>query len=472
MRSAQVFNLVHLISLYFTRKVFNIGPLKSKAFRVIFLLVLVMMLGIFTFMLYSFFNLIGNENLEVPLILRVYSMTIMFWSLIIFMFVKILFMKSNSFLKMTTTLPVTMNERNSALLIFETVISIILISLLSSAVVLSLILTYGTQFILLLISTVFFSSIITYLILQLINKVIVFILNFFNLNPLKDIVTIFIFSLVFFFLYQDANSVAESVVYAYLDEKDVGFNILISWSIFFERFDFWIILVTFIISFLLLSFLNIKIPDKAYMSTQNYLKIELFKRFNNLLVSYVYSILRKKDTFNYIGVSYIIFLYLFMDNKSEYSLYALLPLAFNGIYHYVNTNSIRKLWWKTNYTVWKDYVFLISSQILYILFISLPLVIIVLIFNTSLTTNFMALASVTVAVFLFTLVGILFPPYDDNPFSVIISFVIIFTIIIVLAIGIAILQLSTTQNFIFVGFIFFVIIYFSIFGLKKIREEV
>ncbi|WP_342542079.1 hypothetical protein MHH33_13985 [Paenisporosarcina sp. FSL H8-0542] len=161
-----------------------------------------------------------------------------------------------------------------------------------------------------------------------------------------------------------------------------------------------------------------------------------------------------------------------MDNKSEYSLYALLPLAFNGIYHYVNTNSIRKLWWKTNYTVWKDYVFLISSQILYILFISLPLVIIVLIFNTSLTTNFMALASVTVAVFLFTLVGILFPPYDDNPFSVIISFVIIFTIIIVLAIGIAILQLSTTQNFIFVGFIFFVIIYFSIFGLKKIREEV
>jgi len=458
-----------LISLYFTRKVFNIGPLKSKAFRFLLLFVLAAIIGMFTFLVFLFFKDIGNTKFEVQLILKVYGMTISFWTLIIFLFVKILFMKSNNFLKMTTTLPVSMNERNTALLIFETLISIVVITLLSSAIVLALLLVHGMQFIFLLFSTIYFSSIITYLGLQLMDKILVFFLNLLNLNYLKDIFTIFLFSGLFFVLYKEANSVIESIVSTYLGEQGPEFHILTIWPMLFDQFGFGLVLMLFVLLFLLLCFSIIKIPDTGYMSVQNYLKIEISKSFNNLLGSYVYSILRKKDTISYIGVSYVIFIFLYIDQKEEYILYSLFPLAFNGIYQYVNTNSVRKLWWKTNYTVLKDYLLLVGSQFFYIFLIAIPPLVTILFFKIS--VDLLAIPSLLLAVFLFTLMGILFPPYDDNPFSVITSLIIIFTISIVLLLGLGILQLSNFQNTLIIFFIFIVIVYFSILGLSKIKEE-
>ena len=295
-------------------------------------------------------------------------------------------------------------------------------------------------------------------------------LNKWKLGSFKDIGTIFLFSGLFFFLYKEANTVTESIVSTYFGEQTPEFHVLTFWPMIFDQFGFWIVLLLFCSLSILLCLFIIKIPDTGYMTMQSYLKIELSSHFNNLLGAYVYSILRKKDTISYIGISYIIFIFLFIDNKEEYSLYALLPLAFNGIYHYVNTNSIRKLWLKTNYTVIKDYLLLVGSQLIYMFLIAIPLLATILIFNS--TLNLLAIPSLMLAVFLFTLMGILFPPFDDNPFSVITSFIIIFTISMVLLLGLGFLQLTIYQYSLIVFIIFMVIISFSLLGLNKIMEDV
>ncbi|MBO2535717.1 hypothetical protein [Rummeliibacillus suwonensis] len=174
---------------------------------------------------------------------------------------------------------------------------------------------------------------------------------------------------------------------------------------------------------------------------------------------------------NYVAISYLVFFILFANGYHEYLLYSLLPIAFNGIYHFVNTNSLRKLTQQIDYSVLRDYIYLIGSQLINIVFYSIPMLICMVVLGLFDRHSIEALAVIVVSVLMFSLVGILFPPYEDNPFSIMISFFIIFSLGIFLAFMIFILQLSVLYNIILFMMLVCMVVYLSMLGLVKLKEE-
>ena len=470
-RSSQVFNLFQIIKLYFIRKVLNLGPLKNPLFRFSIIFVFLLILSGLTFIIYTFFEGIENQTAGIRLILTVYTVTILLWTLIIFIFVKMLFMKSTDFLKLTFTFPVTMQERNTALLIFEMAISILLISILSSSVIISLVIKYHFQFLPQLITCIFFTSITAYLLLQVVTKILLYIINIFKLVKLKDVFIIIFFSLIFFELYANSRFIVEDIILSYLDHKDPSFHIAIIWPWIMWNSNLFITSLIFLAVSICFVILVIIIPDNSYMSSQKYVYVSIRKKQINLFTSYLYSIMRKEDTLNYVAISYLVFFILFANGYHEYLLYSLLPIAFNGIYHFVNTNRLRKLTQQIDYSVLRDYIYLIGSQLINIVFYSIPMLICMVVLGLFDRHSIEALAVIVVSVLMFSLVGILFPPYEDNPFSIMISFFIIFSLGIFLAFMIFILQLSVLYNIILFMMLVCMVVYLSMLGLVKLKEE-
>lgn len=72
---------------------------------------------------------------------------------------------------------------------------------------------------------------------------------------------------------------------------------------------------------------------------------------------------------------------------------------------------------------------------------------------------------------MFVLAGILFPPYNDNPFSIITSIVVITAPILIISVSLTFLNLSTFLNVLLIVFFYIVIIIFSIQGLINLKRS-
>ena len=123
MRYKKIGNIVMLLFMFFKRSVMNFGILKSKLFRTILLAGIAVVTLIMTILVYNLLDGSGMAMQLTKTIMDVYSLTTATWTFIIFMFMKILFLKKDSFMRFTTQLPVTKSEKNVALVIFEISIS-------------------------------------------------------------------------------------------------------------------------------------------------------------------------------------------------------------------------------------------------------------------------------------------------------------------------------------------------------------
>ena len=145
MRYKKIGNVVMLLFMFFKRSVMNFGILKSKLFRTILLAGISVVTLIMTILVYNLLDGSGMAMQLTKTIMDVYSLTTAMWTFIIFMFMKILFLKKDSFMRFTTQLPITKSEKNVALVVFEITISLIIVNAIASSVVIaftSIILAY------------------------------------------------------------------------------------------------------------------------------------------------------------------------------------------------------------------------------------------------------------------------------------------------------------------------------------------
>ena len=117
------------------------------------------------------------------------------------MFMKILFMKKDSFIRFTTQMPVTKVEKNVAIVIFEIVISLIIVNLIALSAVIAFVAYAGPQILLRVLCNVFFTCSNGYLILELTNRLAAYVVGIFELNKMKETILICLFMGVFFLMY-------------------------------------------------------------------------------------------------------------------------------------------------------------------------------------------------------------------------------------------------------------------------------
>lgn len=146
-------------------------------------------------------------------------------------------------------------------------------------------------------------------------------------------------------------------------------------------------------------------------------------------------------------------------------------MAFNSIYSFTQSETLRVLMYKLHYNALKDYLYLISSQLIVIYTISIPLLILGLIVNQSYIHVLIPYLVMTFGTLIFVMAGILFPPYHDNPFSVVTSVAVVTIPILVISISLTFLHLSVWWNIAILIFFYFVIIQFSIQGLTNLKRR-
>lgn len=154
-RINKITELVKLIWIFFERKVLNYGLLKHKFFRLIISTIILFFTISLAVIMYRFWTESDSSVMQTTAVLDVYSCTVMMWIFVCFLFIKILFMKTGTFMKFAIQFPVTKREIKIAILVFELSISLIVISFISMSVILSLIFKYGIIFISRIICNVF-----------------------------------------------------------------------------------------------------------------------------------------------------------------------------------------------------------------------------------------------------------------------------------------------------------------------------
>lgn len=183
----------------------------------------------------------------------------------------------------------------------------------------------------------------------------------------------------------------------------------------------------------------------------------------------MYALIRNNETFSYYVISVCIYLILKM-NRIENSIYSMAILTVNSIYAYVQTENIRFIILQKRYSLYRDYLYIIISQLTYMFVFSFPVVMIELITNYDIKGIFILYLTMIGMVIIFSMVGIVFPAKQENPFSAIIGSGLV--IVVFLLVGIAYMHIN--NKFVLYGSICVseaVAITVSFLGMKKILYQ-
>lgn len=462
--------IIKLLRIFIQRNVFNIGILKIKQIRYIISIFLIGLMVSMSILIFNFLNDNQTTIQQASIVLDVYGVSILMWTFIIFLFMKILFIKKNSFMLFTQQLPSSKREINIALLIFEILIAIIIVTFMSSSLVFALIYKYGVIFIYRIICNIYFTSITWYLILELVYSILISIFDFFDLDRLKNIVIYCVFTIIYIYLYKVACPyIIDELLFQYTNNNATSYFII--YSYFMSKYNFLLSSIIFISINSVLALIILYIPKNGALSNTNYLKLISKERKINLFTSYLISYSRRIDTVTYLIITIFIYLLLLITNVYN-ATYSVLILTINGVYSYIQTDNLRILTMQKNYSAIKDYLFLILSQCVYICFISIPFVIISIITTKEIYSNLMLFPCILLSVIIFTLIGIIIPPKRENPFAVIVGFVIIIAIIFFTIIICFIANFKLKYNLIIFTSIIIFTVYYSIRGLITLKNEV
>lgn len=430
-----VLDLCGVIITFFKRKVMGFGVLRYRIFRILFVLLLLFTIGGMTVLMYQFWESTESTVEQTSIVLDVYALTGMMWTFCCFLFVKILFLKTPSFLSFTCQFPVTKREIRAALLVFELLTALVVIFAVSAPIVLSLLYRYGPTFFHRILYNILFMSTTFYLVLDAIYVLMEYILQRFRITKLRGVVMLCIHTVLLIICYVwGFNQVTESLLWGYVE--NAGTSPVLMFAFLSEKFGVFAAIVAYLVGVGLLTAVIISVPVETEDHTNQYLKLgKKSADHMGMLPSYIRCVSRDIDSYNYIILAYFIFaLVTMMGNKN--SLYSIMILSLNGIYLYFHTEGVRFLQLQKRYSVIQDYGSLLAAQVFHAVVVSLPMMMIHLLVFRDFMGCFMVYMAMCFAHVVMICVGILFPAKKDNPFSAMLgigslmlfSFVILFVL--------------------------------------------
>lgn len=467
-----IYELNKLYTLVFIRKVFNFGIMKSKLVRAGILGLAVILFLILLFSIYIFMSDIKSEVDIISFIIKSYSLTVSLWTVITVLIVKIVFSKSDSFFKITENFPITKHTITLSIFIFELLFSLILVSTISMAFIISILLNGYLNYIEELITNIFYVNILVFLILQLLSKILIYICTVTRITKVYTLLNTVMLISIFIYLYKHTYTVVSSIAQDFLNHESKTKSLVLLLNSSLEKFGFiFTSVIVIVVSMILVSSI-IKIVGEVHSTPSKYLKLLDIPKNTNHLYVYIASSFRHINMLTNIVSAYVFSLLLISINLENYILYTLLIICFNAIYYFVQTLEIRYISYNFKYSAINDYLLMLISQIIIVYISGIPLIITYICLNNGLDTLFFTtLASITISPILLLMLGILLPPYKDNPFTVLTSIIIISVPIVFIVTATELLNLGFITNVLIYALLIIFAIIFSVYGLKILEKR-
>ncbi|WP_146603573.1 hypothetical protein [Micromonospora endophytica] len=458
-----------LLARFFWRRVLSVGILRSRIGRFgIGLFALLSILGLTAIATLYLRDMLSDMAI-VQLLFQVASVSATFWTIIAFIFVKILFMKSHEFLRLTFQLPITNHERSAAMLLYEMSFASAVALVLFIPASLAVIIQHGLPALMLVLGGVVFPALTLYLFLALTYNVIFRLAEALRMVRMSQLIVSIIFVFAVFFYNSRTPAILLQMSDDYLNEREAFYPTAAYISVL-DNYGPIAMMVLFFGCAAVLVSLALGSAPKVPPIVRQFVKFPLVGFARYRVVAFVAAIARRWELWLASVIAYLCFLSLVTSNSPAQAPYALLILLVQSIYAYVGVAPLRRLA-GPRVSAWSEYLLIVSSQLLVLLLLALPVILGSQIAQIPLAAIGWSLLACASSVLSATLIGIVFPPEKDNPFTVLVGLGALFAVVGILGVMVGILSLPAAATIAILVGAHGVVVAYGVAGIQSLRRK-
>ncbi len=452
---------------YFKRRVLSVGILQKTSVRVGIAATILVMGLLTTALNYLFLRDAGVSNALLLFLSKGSSLTVIQGSMAAFLFIRILFWRSDEMLTFVEQLPLSHRERIVSLLLFEGmfVVGIAISMYVPMAISLSLLLGIGA-----LPTTLVglvFPAAITFLLLAIFTNFLSQVFSHRRLRALGSIlIPASLIALIAFF-----SALVPPLIGELSREALAGgnsFHGIDAFSYVAIRYTHWVSIGIFIVSAAVLTALALALVPRTYPKTSRNLNIPIITR-KTALWPYLAALSRRGDSLLLVVLTFVISLTLFVKGNEKFGYALIIPLA-QGIYSYSATRNLR-LMPGYSATAAVELRRIIFAQITISLVYTIPFLGLYAFKPATAINIFGVLAAQIGTVSVATFLGVLFPPDRENPFSIMASLVLCLLFGLILVVTLAILRLPVIANVLIIIALQVLALYYSVQAIESLRKK-
>lgn len=469
MRLGHALVLTRMLMVFFMRKVLSVGALRSPVVRVLLGAGAVLLAALCTGAAYLFLRPMASDRDVWQLVLETTTVSAVLWTHCAFLFVKVLFLNSESLLELSFHLPLTGRERAVALLVYEASMVLVVAGAGLFSITTATILVLGPGATLLLLETIVIPVLATYGVLSLVHVVVLRLLERTPLRRAAQLLGILVLFALMLAYAQQLAPLVQDVSQRYLGQ-DTSFGVLTAPTWFAARFGAPALMAVACAVLAALIAAVLGLTPRQYVRPSRYLKVWRGGSPRVLVTPYDRCLLRSSQTW-LAGLAAGGVLVALCLRPTVNPLWALSLLPMGGLYQFAATEPLRTSGWDRS-TPSQVYIRLIRSQVLLLTGGILAAALVVAALEpASLPGAGPAVGGSLVAAVLATFVGVMFPAEHDNPFSVFIGISSTAMVGFVLAAALGILRLDPSVLLVVLVLLTAVIAGYTVIGIRLNQQR-
>lgn len=444
MKASNTVLLVRLLATYMRRRVLSQGPLRDSFFRVGVAAAAVFSLAALTFFAYLFLKPALGEAGNLEFLARVASISTVYWTILAFLFVRVLFGRSSDMMTFTWQLPMTNQQRSAALAVFEALIILGVIGLVFIPVSLAVAILAGFPGLVLIMEGVVFPAVCAFMALLIFNNLLMRTVNAVKLPRIAALVSFIACAAILAAFSTVAQPLATAMSQDFLNQRE-RYHATDSFITLGSQYGHLAAAAAFLVIAAVAACAAWLTVPHTYTAARKFFRLNFRSSWTaRELGWYVAAWARRADTWLAIVATYALASVLLVQAPGNLA-YTVGILTTQALYHFSATRPIRQLPGNVT-TAGRTLVLLLASQVIGLMVASLPVLVVALLTGTSITQVMLTLGGCVSGVILLNLLGILFPQDRDNPFSAIVSYLVCLLIIatLVVAFGVVELPLAVT----------------------------
>jgi hypothetical protein len=335
---AKILVVAKLFFLYFARKSLSAGILRSRLARILLGLSGVAGTTLLSAVATSVFQDMIPGKRELFLVMQVSTAAVVFWTFIVFLFVKVLFVKSDQLVRYTMLLPVSHRERSAALALYEFSMVGLSVGVLFLPIAIASLMKLGPEAVPSMLTGIFMTTVSTYLALSVLHNLVALALETFGGSWLVHITTLSLMAAVTLWYNGASLTLIRNMGSDYL-QGSVGFH-GVNLFPFLEEHAGWPLAATaFLALCAVLTILAALTSPSTFPLRRRFVQVPV--PFPGLpLWPVVTALTRRSEWWIAVAVAYICAIMLWLDGGKTFAYSALILLS-QGVYVHAAANRLR-----------------------------------------------------------------------------------------------------------------------------------
>ncbi|NUP74026.1 MAG: hypothetical protein HOQ07_05165, partial [Sinomonas sp.] len=373
---------------------------------------------------------------ELILVLEISTATVVFWTFIAFIFVKVLFMKSDGLVRYTLLLPVSHRERSAALALYEFVMVGGIVAGLFLPVAIASLVRIGPDALASLLTAIVMTAASGYLVLTALFNMVARALEACGGARLIHIVVLSLMAALALWYNSASVGLIREMSSDYLRDG-IEFHLVNLFPYLHERVGWAAAVAAFLgLSAVTITLATVTAPTR-FPIHRLFVKVPVPLHGTPLWPT-VTALIRRSEWWVSVAVAYILAVMLWLDGGTEFVFAAMIPLS-QGIYVFAATNPLRLMPAYAR-SAGSEVVRMLLGQTIVTAIPAVPITLFILVRPEAWDSFRFAAITLVSGVILTTLIAIVFVAENDNPLVVFTGYAVCFVALASIAAMVGVLQ--------------------------------